>query len=369
MRDETLENREIQKRNNRPDKRKGEKTESREERVRTIKCDARQIPIPDNSIDVVVTSPPYWKKRDYKVGGQIGRESTVEGYLDSLMQGMREWKRVLRTHGSVFINLDEKFHKRDLIDIPGMFISRALKDEWHLCNRIIWTKPQGMPNTANDRLAHRHEYILHFAVNKSLYYFDKVAYREKFQEEGVPTSVWAVSPKSKQTKHLAPFPEEIAERVIALSAPGEVCMKCGTPRRRQITRGQKLNMERPQAIRALQLAEEHGLTPEHLAAIRATGICDAGKAQAFQNGFQKNTEKVKKLAAEAKAVLGGYFREFTFAIPETTGWTTCECKTKFIPGTVLDPFMGTGTTLRVAERLGFNGIGVDLDISHYYNNI
>ena len=62
-------------------------------------------------------------------------------------------------------------------------------------------------------------------------------------------------------------------------------------------------------------------------------------------------------------MLGGYFREFTFAKRKSCGWTDCGCGAPFMPGVVLDPFMGTGTTLDVAERMGRSAIGVDLDVS------
>jgi hypothetical protein len=102
------------------------------------------------------------------------------------------------------------------------------------------------------------------------------------------------------------------------------------------------------------------LTPEHIAAIQATGISDAGKARRVQNGTDRNAENVRRLALEAKAMLGGYFREFTFAKRRSSGWTNCGCGADFMPGVVLDPFMGRGTTLDVAERMGYSAIGVDL---------
>lgn len=108
----------------------------------------------------------------------------------------------------------------------------------------------------------------------------------------------------------------------------------------------------------MKIAREAGLTRDHIAAIQATGISDAGKALHFQNGT--SSAKVRKLAAEAKKILGGYFREFTFARRETIRWTKCKCRQGFMPGVVLDPFMGTGTTLRVATRMGYSAIGVDL---------
>jgi len=109
----------------------------------------------------------------------------------------------------------------------------------------------------------------------------------------------------------------------------------------------------------MELAKEHGLTAAHIAAIQATGISDAGKALRVQTGTGKNAATVRRLADEAKKVLGGYFREFTFARKRTSGWTSCECDGPYRPGVVLDPFKGTGTTLRVASKLARSAIGVD----------
>lgn len=113
----------------------------------------------------------------------------------------------------------------------------------------------------------------------------------------------------------------------------------------------------------MELAKQKGLTPEHIAAIQATGISDAGKARFTQSGTNKNAEEVKRLAVEAKALLGGYFREFTFAKRKSCGWADCGCGVGFAPGVVLDPFMGTAKTLDVAQKLGRSCIGVDLDLS------
>jgi hypothetical protein len=108
------------------------------------------------------------------------------------------------------------------------------------------------------------------------------------------------------------------------------------------------------------LFKEHGLTEDHLKAIRAVGISDAGKGKQLQNGSGRNAEHIQRLATEAKKALGGYFREFTFAPKRQVGWKGCECRVPTAPGTVLDPFMGSGTTLCVAQELQRNAIGVDL---------
>jgi len=109
----------------------------------------------------------------------------------------------------------------------------------------------------------------------------------------------------------------------------------------------------------MELAKQYRLTEAHFAAIRATGVSDAGKAQRTQTGTGRNSRAVQILAAEAKAVLGGYFREFTFGKRRTTGFTDCG-HGDMRPGVVLDPFMGTGTSVRVACEMGRTGVGVDL---------
>jgi hypothetical protein len=212
-------------------------------------------------------------------------------------------------------------------------------------------------------LTGRHEYVLHFALNG--YYYDLFGYAERYslgQKGANPGDVWEIAPKRSRKNHVAPFPSEIVERAITLACPQFVCSKCGKPRCRIVERTAELDTSRPQARRAMEIAREKKLTPEHIAAIQATGISDAGKARLVQNGTDKNAESVKRLALEAKKMLGGYFREFTFAKRRSCGWTHCGCRAPFMPGVVLDPFMGTGTTLDVAIRMGRSAIGVDLDL-------
>jgi hypothetical protein len=221
-----------------------------------------------------------------------------------------------------------------------------------------------MPDPVRDRLAGRHEYILHFTANG--YYYDLFGYAERYsleQKGANPGDVWKIARQNNLGKHLAPFPSEIVERAITLACPQSVCTKCRKPRKRIVERTAELDRSRPQARRALEIAREKDLTPEHIAAIQATGISDAGKARLVQNGTDKNSERVRKLALEAKMALGGYFREFTFAKRKSRGWTDCGCEVSFMPGVVLDPFMGTGTTLDAANRLRRSAIGVDLDLS------
>jgi len=326
--------------------------------------DARRLPdVHTHSVDLVVTSPPYWRKRDYGFEGQIGQEKTPEEYVAAIIAAMGEWRRVLRPSGSVFLNIGDTYFQKSLQGIPSLVEASARRAGWVLRNRIIWVKKGGMPDPVQDRLTSRHEYILHFAVNG--YYYDLFGYAEIYsagQKGANPGDVWEITPQRNSGKHLAPFPSEIVERAITLACPQLVCSKCGEPRRRIVERTAVLDETRPQAKRAMEIVREKNLTAEHIAAIQATGISDAGKAKLVQTGTDKNTETVRRLAAEAKKALGGYFREFTFAKRRSCGWTDCKCGAPFMPGVVLDPFMGTGTTLDVAERMGRSAIGVDLDL-------
>jgi len=321
--------------------------------------DARSIPIEDSTVDLVVTSPPYWRKRDYGVDGQIGQEPTPQEYVDAIVSCLREWRRVLRPTGSVFLNIGDTFHRRSLAGIPARIEAAAADDGWIIRNRIIWAKDSGMPDPVQNRLVSRHEYIIHL-VTRHDYYYDLFGYSRALGYGSNPGDVWRINPRRHMGGHLAPFPTEIAERAIKLACPEQVCSACGAPRRRIVERTTELDPARPQARRAMELAKQAGLTKDHIAAIQATGVSDAGKALKVQNGTGRNAEHVKRLAAEAKAVLGGYFREFTFAKRVTTGWTKCGCEQPMEPGVVLDPFMGTGTTLDTAERMGRSAIGVDL---------
>lgn len=331
--------------------------------VSFVEGDARRLLLEDGSVDLIVTSPPYWKKRDYGFDGQIGQEASPDAYVKEIIEALREWRRVLKPTGSVFLNVGDTYWKKCLAAIPSRLEVAAIEDGWVLRNRVIWAKESGMPDPARNRLANRHEHILHLTKGHN-YYYDTFGYTEVFGNGANPGDVWNVSLKRNVGRHLAPFPDEVVERAVLLACPKEVCSVCGVPRTREIGRTRELDPTRPQAKRAMELADEYGLTDEHIRAIQATGISDAGKAKSIQSGTGRNAKHIQKLAAEAKEVLGGYFREFTFAKRVTVGWTECKCNADYLPGLVLDPFMGTGTTLRVAASLQRRAVGVDLDVTN-----
>lgn len=327
--------------------------------MKLIEADARDIPLEDDSVDLVVTSPPYWQKRDYGFEEQIGQEDTPEEFARTIGDCMDEWGRVLKDTGSVFLNIGDTYEKRSLVGVPGKLEEELRGRGWLLRNRLVWTKEGGMPDPAKNRLANRHEFILHLTKNND-YHYDLFEYSNRFGNGSNPGDVWKISHDRNTGSHLAPFPEELVERAVTAACPERACPECGQPYTRAVERTTELDTSRPQAKRAMEIAEEEGLTDDHIRAIQAVGISDAGKAKEIQDGTGRNAEEVQKLADEAKDVLGGYFREFTFAKKKTVGWEGCDCDASPVPGLVLDPFMGSGTTLQVAASMGRSAVGVDL---------
>ena len=319
--------------------------------------DARDLSqLESKSVDTVFTSPPYWQKRNYGHSAQIGQEDTSEAYITTLMQVLNEWRRVLRPHGSAFINLGDTYRNKQAICIPERFIVAAAEAGWHVQQKIIWAKKYGMPSPHRHRLFDRFELIYHVSKNANCY-SDPHGYKIKFGSAVNAGNVWMVKHTRTKSKHLAAFPQELAERAITLATPKQVCRTCKQPRTRLTEASAKLNPNRPQAIRAMEIYQASNLTEAHLRAIRATGIQDAGKA--LEVGGDKNAAETARLAKEAKEVLGGYFREFTFPLRKHAGWTNCDCR-NYEPGVVLDPFAGCGTTLQAANALRRDAIGVDL---------
>lgn len=175
--------------------------------------------LPDNSIDCVITSPPYWQLRDYGFKTQWGLEKTFKEYLSNLWQMMDEIHRVLKPRGSVWINLGDTYFgsgngsgqnplddnnlrkskgylitpskpnddksnglkKKCQVLIPHRFAIGCVDRGWIVRNDIIWAKPNGLPESARDRFSKKHEYIF-LLVKQPDYYFDLDAVRDPHKE-------------------------------------------------------------------------------------------------------------------------------------------------------------------------------------------
>ena len=170
--------------------------------------------MPNESIDCVVTSPPYWGLRDYSTDGQIGLEPTIKEYIDVMTEIFGEVRRVLKRDGTLWLNMgdsyataqasgdkkfnNEEFNKnrpsreriltpakqrpdflknKDLIGMPWRVAFALQDDGWYLRSDIIWHKPNPMPESVTDRPTKSHEYI--FLMSKSSqYFYDAEAIKE-----------------------------------------------------------------------------------------------------------------------------------------------------------------------------------------------
>ncbi len=149
--------------------------------------DARQIlsEMPDGSADCIVTSPPYWGKRDYGVPGQYGREPGPDAYVETLRSTFAEARRVLADDGTCWLNLGDSYsasgggptgkhaylgrnltaHRavgatpKNLLGLPWRVAFALQEDGWILRNAIVWHKPNTMPESVRDRLNCRHELL------------------------------------------------------------------------------------------------------------------------------------------------------------------------------------------------------------------
>lgn len=175
--------------------------------------------IDTESVQCVVTSPPYWGLRNYQMDDQIGLEDTPEEFIENMVEVFREIKRVLKNDGTVWLNLGDSYNSqtgsgfntnknegqnhrikelqktqgslvkkislkpKNLVGIPWRVALALQADGWYLRQDIIWHKPNLMPESVTDRCTKSHDYI--FLLSKSAkYFYDADAIREPAQDWG-----------------------------------------------------------------------------------------------------------------------------------------------------------------------------------------
>ena len=133
--------------------------------------------LPNNLVDMIVTSPPYFGQRDYGTSSQIGNEVEPKLYLSRLLEVFDEAHRVLKPSGTFWLNLGDKYLDGELCGIPWR-VALSLKDRgWILKSDVIWHKSNAMPSSVKSRPTVDHEYLFFFSKN-STYYYDADAIRE-----------------------------------------------------------------------------------------------------------------------------------------------------------------------------------------------
>jgi DNA modification methylase len=372
-----------------------------------LRGDARRLPLPDECVDLICCSPPYFGLRSYvdngeHYDGQIGSESTPREWLAALAECTAEWVRVLKPSGSIFVNLGDKYagagpdrrHTQPLTDgeatvpqrpapevefrrsiqfgtpqkslmgLPWRYALACMDDLGLILRRdIIWSKPNGLPESVTDRCRSSHEYLFHF-TRQPRYYAAVDEIREAYSPNGesfvrmksqwredrrkhldvdatrgnghsglasqaqnplgkLPGSVWDIPsqpltvPAALGVDHFAAFPMELPRRCVLGWSPPGVCTACGEGRR--------------------PVTETAHFRPRGNSVIGG----QKGTAPAFNRWGGSPV-------LSTEATITGY----ACACPQPDAPTR--------PSVVLDPFGGTGTTALVAAAYGRTGISVDM---------
>lgn len=362
-----------------------------------LRADARTLPLPSGSVDLIVTSPPYFGLRSYTDGGehyagQIGSEATPAEFLAALLACTREWMRVLKPSGSLFVNLGDKYAggggfapdapsnqgkprrnlagrqptpgipAKSLLGLPWRY-ALACMDDLGLILRaeIIWAKPNGLPESVTDRVRRSHEQVFHF-TRQPRYYSAVDEIREPHAEGWRSTG----RPENRGTKSV----NGGANQGFGLSGvtpreynplgklPGSVWEIPSAP----LTVPARLGVDHfaaypPELCRRIIL----GWSPPGICTACGEGrrpVAQVGKTFAPRPGLvtaltsAHGADGREGARPSSLATITGY----ACACPDTTAPTR--------PAVVLDPFGGTGTTALVASVLGRTGLSADL--SHDY---
>lgn len=355
--------------------------------------------LPDSSVHCVVTSPPYWGLRNYGVDGQIGLEPSHEDYVATMVDVFAEVWRVLRDDGTLWLNLGDSYagaaggaqgksgqradrrhtarvpaktggglKPKDLAGIPWRVALALQAFGWWLRSDVIWSKPNPLPESIEDRPTKAHEYL--FLMTKAeRYFYDSEAVREEsvgpwnandgFGTEGKKSAgdpmlrthgagskhddvvqsgrnlrtVWVIAAQPFAGAHFATFPEALPERcILAGTSEHGCCVACGAPWRRVVEKGQ------PDRAHQIRCGSD------------ADGAYDGEATKDYGGTGAQDPSAVK-----ARILAGMRERR-------TVGWRpTCECNEGVVPCTVLDPFAGSGTAGAVAVRLGRSFVGIELN--------
>ena len=209
--------------------------------------------MPAQSVQTVVTSPPYWSLRDYGIEGQVGLEESVYGFIDTLADLFDQVHRVLRPNGTLWLNIGDSYTSgnrgwrapdkknraramslrpptpeglkdKDLIGVPWRLAFALQERGWYLRSDVIWRKPNAQPESVRDRPTRDHEYV--FLLSKSERYTYNISAVEGPNHRRLRT-VWDIRTRINRAAsgHFATFPSDLAERCINItSEPGDLVL-------------------------------------------------------------------------------------------------------------------------------------------------
>lgn len=301
--------------------------------------------LPEASIDCVMTSPPYWSKREYSSGG-IGLESDYREYIKNLATILCEVKRVLKPEGSFWLNIGDTYQDKNLLGIPWRVALELVDNQnWILRNSVIWNKVKsGMDNT-KDRLGNVHENVFHF-VKQRQYYYDADAIRTKPRDtkivNGAIVSGTGVSGVRYKRQIQLSTELSCAEKTFAFNELDQMLAQLASGSVsdfRMIIRGQ-------QRITHSDSEKVSG---------RAKELNDKGFYFLRYHPQGSKPNDVWDIIPEDTQNRESHFAPYPLDLCYIPIHATCPKG-----GIILDPFCGTGTTLQAAYSLGRKSIGVDI---------
>lgn len=176
--------------------------------------------VPDNSVNVVITSPPYWDLKDYFKKGQIGQEP-YEIYLDRLFNVWRGCYEKLVNDGSLWININIRTKNGKAVLMPWDFIRQCKKIGFHYKGVLIWHKSSGIP-THDKNIVDRHEYVLIFSKSERLNINSRICEYGDYKNSCINGGLfWNINRKAgsvgKHFIHPAIYPNELVSRIVEVT--------------------------------------------------------------------------------------------------------------------------------------------------------
>jgi DNA modification methylase len=279
-----------------------------------------------------ITSPAYYRQRDYGHPDQVGRERTSKEYIASLAEVFHEVARVLRPDATAFIVMGDTYHKGSKLGLPDRLARTLKRDGWRWRGSIIAAKAimmgedlrgSCMPGSQRDRCTSAYEVVLHMDRGRGSF-FDGLGQRSS--SGAMYRDVWLINTEPSPLPHFALMATELARRLIRLGTSEGCCPRCGSPWHRLVEKERR--------------ATRSGL------------------------GSKVYVDPVASpYARHSGSVIGNRdpLRHTTIITP--VGWApTCSCGIdEVVPATVVDPFAGLATTGLVAAELGRSSIMIELN--------
>ncbi|MBX9787866.1 MAG: site-specific DNA-methyltransferase [Pirellulales bacterium] len=220
--------------------------------------------IDNATVDLTITSPPYYRHRDYGVEGQIGAEPHIRAYVDQFRRVFSELLRVTTPVGTCFVVIGDTYRHQELLLIPHRLALLAAECGWIVRNDIIWSKLDPPPESPRNRWRTGHEHILFLTKNRSRYKFNADSIRVPYAQATIkrwgngqvyggqkssqrqlpkdsrmrhgksfrlnpngciPTDVWTLPAGDSSVRHYATFPERLIQPIVEVcSEPGDLVL-------------------------------------------------------------------------------------------------------------------------------------------------